>query len=318
MMPRTARVKGENAIYHIMMRSISDIKLFRSDVDKEKFFTLLQKYKDSFLFRIYAYCIMDTHVHLLINSNGADISKFMHNINQCYAQYYNNKYNRTGHVFGDRFKSNIATNDVSVMCISAYIHNNPKDIKGYRNCVENYKYSSLNVYIGRANNNENLVDTDFILNYFYTDPILSKKRYYEFVKSRIDSKFNALNDATYILDNIIATNINNCTNSMYVKPVDRSISHEKIIKYVCNYIHINKSAIFTKYNHIAFDYKAVCAFLMRCFSSYNNQQISDALNATSQSSVSQLCNRGYDLIKDKSIYKNIVYDFIKYQANAFS
>lgn len=319
MMPRTARIKGENAIYHIMMRSISDVKLFRSDADKEKFFTLLLKYKNSFLFKIYAYCIMDTHVHLLINSNGADISKFMHNINQCYAQYYNNKYSRTGHVFGDRFKSNIATNDVSVMCMSAYIHNNPKDIRGYRNCVENYKYSSLNVYIGKANNSLKLVDTNFILNHFHADPILSKDRYYEFVKSRIDSKFNFLNDETYILDDIKAMNINNCNDIATLnESINRSISYEKIIKYVCSYIHVKESLIFIKYNHAAFNCKAICAFLMRCFSSYSNKEISAALNATSLSSVSRLCDRGYNLIKDTCIYKNIIYDFIKYQTNPSS
>lgn len=165
-LPRTSRVKRETAIYHIMARSISEVQLFKSIDDKNKFLSYIKKYKNIFSFRVYAFCIMDNHIHLLIDSNGADISKFMHSINQCYAQYYNRKYNRNGHVFGDRFKSKIADSDSSIICMSAYIHNNPKDIKGFKNCVENYKYSSLGIYLGRHKDNFNLIDKDFILQYF--------------------------------------------------------------------------------------------------------------------------------------------------------
>lgn len=314
-MPRTARIKFENAIYHIMMRGISDIRLFRSNADKEKFLDLLKKYKDSFLFKLYAYCVMDTHVHLLINSNGADVSKFMHNINQCYAQYYNNKYNRKGHVFGDRFKSNIALNDISIMCMSAYIHNNPKDIRGYRNCVENYKYSSFSTYIGR-NYSDELLDTSFILNYFHRDPILSRKRYYEFVKSRIDSKFSNFNDEIDILERfkLQSINDNSMLNTNTNININRTINPEKIIEYVANYIHIDKSKISIKRNRVSTEFRALCAFFMRCFSSYDNKQISSEL-FTSLSSVSHLCNKGYILIKNNINYSKIISDFIEYQAS---
>lgn len=308
-MPRTARIKSENAIYHVIMRGISDINLFRNSSDKNKYLQFLKKYKDMFLFQIYAYCIMDTHIHLLINSNGSDISKFMHNINQCYAQYYNKKYNRIGHVFGDRFKSKIATTDVSIMCMSAYIHNNPKDIKGYRNSVENYKYSSFNTYIGKDKNLYNLVDTSFILNYFNPDPILSRKGYYEFVKSRLDSNFDEFN-----YDVITLTN-HNSTSIFNNNKVKRNFDPKHILKYVTNYNGFEQFNIKTKFNHTSSNLKAVCAFLMRCFCNCDNKKIQNVLGNLSLSYISTLCNKGYILIKTKSNYQNIFLDFLEQKSS---
>lgn len=305
-MPRTARIKSNHAIYHIIMRGLSDINLFRNNSDKTKYLEFLRKYKDMFLFKIYAYCIMDTHIHLLIDSNGADVSKFMHNINQCYAQYYNKKYNRIGHVFGDRFKSKIATTDVSILCMSAYIHNNPKDIRGYRNSVENYNYSSFNIYIGKNKNLYNLLDTTFILDYFNTDPLLSRKRYYHFVKSRIDSNFDESNYDT------IQLNYPLTISSINSNKIKRNFDPKYIIKYVTNcnnnpkYLNIK-----TKFNHTSSNLKAICAFLMRCFCNYDNKKIQNVFGDISLSYISTLCNKGYMLIKTESNYKNIFLDFIE-------
>ena len=81
-MPRVARVKHENGIYHIMVRSISDIPLFRDSADKDKYLQLIKKYQGIYLFKVYAYCLMTTHGHMAIDCCGADISKIMKSINQ--------------------------------------------------------------------------------------------------------------------------------------------------------------------------------------------------------------------------------------------
>jgi REP element-mobilizing transposase RayT len=88
-MPRCARIKSSDSIYHIMVRSISDVDLFCTNQDKDKYLSLIKKYQVLFAFKVYAYCIMNTHAHLIIDSAGADISRIMHAINQSYAQYYN-------------------------------------------------------------------------------------------------------------------------------------------------------------------------------------------------------------------------------------
>lgn len=306
-MPRTARLKSSSGIYHVMMRSISDIKLFRNIIDKEFFLKLLKKYKESFLFNIYSYCIMDTHVHLVINSNGADVSKFMHNINQCYAQYYNKKYNRTGHVFGDRFKSTVANSDASILSMTAYVHNNPKDIKGYRNCVENYNYSSFSIYIGRFIDKYNLIDKDFILRYFNLDPILAAKNYYTFVKSRQNCDFTELEimNPSLLISNEVALE------KIYDKPIIRNIHPKKIIEFISKYANFDKSIINIKYRSASSEFRSLCAFFMRIFCNFTSEKIQKALgNNISLSSIPSLCNKGYSLIKDNISYNNIINDFI--------
>ena len=110
-MARKARLKSGDAIYHIMCKSISEVNLFRDSEDKEKYLSLTKKYKKLYNVKIYGYCLMDNHAHLLIDANGADISKVMHGINFSYAMYFNKKYEREGHLFKDRFKSKIVDND---------------------------------------------------------------------------------------------------------------------------------------------------------------------------------------------------------------
>ena len=307
-LPRTARIKVHNGIYHIIMRSIKEFNLFRNKNDKDKFLEILKKYKDIFLFKIFAYCLMDTHVHLLIYSNEADISKFMHSINQSYAQYYNKKYDRHGHVFSDRFKSKIAKEDADVAVMSAYIHNNPKDIKGYKNSVENYEYSSFSTYIGTNKNQLNLVDCFFILNYFNKNPILSRNRYLNFVKNRI-SKTGEFIDIKLDIDP--DKSINNSIEYISGKtPLLRTLCPEKVMEFIYENTNIDKVTINIKYNREISGYRCLCVLIMRCFCDFTFAQISQIINNYTQSSLSQMCNKAYNLICNNAKYKNILEKFL--------
>lgn len=62
-MPRMARIKNDFGIYHIMVRSISEINLFNSDKDKDKYLSIISKYQKIFKFKIYAFCLMTNHGH---------------------------------------------------------------------------------------------------------------------------------------------------------------------------------------------------------------------------------------------------------------
>ncbi|MBP1744207.1 MAG: transposase, partial [Firmicutes bacterium] len=69
-MPRTARDKRPDAIYHIMSRSISELDLFRDEEDKARYMSIVRRYKKKYNIRIYAYCLMGNHSHLMIDANG--------------------------------------------------------------------------------------------------------------------------------------------------------------------------------------------------------------------------------------------------------
>jgi putative transposase len=123
-MPRFARIKSPEYIYHVMCRSISEFNLLRDEDDKNYYLTLLKKYNKKFHCKIYAYCLMDTHQHMHIDPQGFDISKYMLCVNTSYVLYYNKKYNRHGHVFQGRYESRVVSNDGYSLAVSAYIHNN--------------------------------------------------------------------------------------------------------------------------------------------------------------------------------------------------
>jgi REP element-mobilizing transposase RayT len=68
-MPRIARQKTDDAIFHVMSRSISELELFKDDSDKLKYLSIIKKYQKLYKFRVYGYCLMDSHVHLIIDAN---------------------------------------------------------------------------------------------------------------------------------------------------------------------------------------------------------------------------------------------------------
>ena len=159
---RTNRLKSPLFKYHIRVRGLDEILLFRDNDDKSKYLSILKKYKKIHHFKLYGYCFMNTHGHFFIDPKGYDISKIMHKVNLSYAKYYNKKYNRGGPVFRGRFESNPVCSNSYCLALSAYIHNNPKDIPEFRGKEEYFYFSSYGIYAGLRENIDGLVDTAFI------------------------------------------------------------------------------------------------------------------------------------------------------------
>lgn len=147
-MPRVARLKGLNSTYHIIMRGNEKKNIFLDSKDKSRFIEILTRMKEKYNYRLEAYCLMDNHVHLLINDNENDISQIMKSINISYAYYFNNTYDREGHLFQDRFVSEVVADDRYLLAASAYIHNNPVRA-GIVKKPEDFQWSSMREYMGR-------------------------------------------------------------------------------------------------------------------------------------------------------------------------
>jgi REP element-mobilizing transposase RayT len=165
-MPRKARIKEEFSTYHVIIRGNERKNIFISDDDRVRFLDTLKRMKDKYNYKLEAYCMMDNHVHLLINDNGNDISKILKSINISYVYYFNSIYKRVGHLFQDRFKSERVDNENYLLNVSAYIHNNPVKA-GIVDSPEKYKWSSYNNYIGtKKDDKDDLVEIDRILSQF--------------------------------------------------------------------------------------------------------------------------------------------------------
>lgn len=304
-MPRTARKKQEGAVYHVMARSISEVQLFKNDEDKKKYLLIVSDCKEVFNFIIYAYCLMDNHVHLIIYSNGADISKIMHYINFKYASYYNRIHKRHGHLFQDRFKSKIVTDDRYLVALSAYIHNNPVDIQGYENNPENYYYSSLAIYLGLRKDELNIIDKDYILSILDKNKNRAKERYVGLImKSKVISAENIAKEnvefseekSEYRSERIILI---------------RNFKIEDILKYVADKFNIEKSQIHMKYQRDIVPVRGILTLLLRNLCNVSCKDICNIFGNITSSRVSKLSSIGMKLMNNDDIYKNVVNDFLE-------
>jgi len=138
-MPRTARLIIEDGCYHTITRGIRKIRSFIDDSDYQRYLKLLAKYKKKFQFKLYGWCLMPNHPHLIISSNS--LSKTMHAINFSYAQYFNYRYSKVGYLWQNRFKSYVVNKDKYLLNLVAYIEYNPVRAKIVGN-PEDYKWSS--------------------------------------------------------------------------------------------------------------------------------------------------------------------------------
>ncbi|MFD3158321.1 transposase [Haloimpatiens sp. FM7330] len=304
-MSRTARIKLEDGIYHIIFNGVSEIHLYENNRDKNKYMELIKKYETKFHFKVYAYCLMTTHGHLLIDSNGADVSQFMHDVNQSYAQYYNNAHKRNGHkrkghVFRDRFKSKLVDADSYLLTLSAYIHKNPKDIKKYRNCIEEYKYSSLGVYLGLRKDPFNILDEDYIMQFFNTNVKKARKAYSELVFRCTDK---LLKKSAEFQDEKTEYR-----SERHI--IKRSFSPEEILAFLSKYTGMPEWQIVLKNKRCNTKNKALYVFMLKCLCCLEDKDICEILGNITQSRVSTLCSMGIDIVLKDDKYKNIINDFL--------
>lgn len=122
-MPRQARLILDNVCYHIMARGNRKQIVFRDERDFSVYLRFVLRYKDRYKFKLYGWCLMKNHVHMVIESG--QLGKIMHGINMSYSQYFNYKYNVVGHLWQDRYKSYIVQKDLYLINCISYIESNP-------------------------------------------------------------------------------------------------------------------------------------------------------------------------------------------------
>lgn len=149
-MPRKPRSMSSSGIYHIILRSVNQHIIFEEDSDYQKFLFILSDCVKKYDSQIYAYCLMDNHVHLLIHSSPDSLASFFQSLGTRFVRWYNNKYSRSGHLFQDRFFSVPVENDKAFLSVLLYIHNNPVKANICRYPSE-YRWSSFNAYYGTKN-----------------------------------------------------------------------------------------------------------------------------------------------------------------------
>lgn len=164
-MGRVAREESHTGYYHVMMRGNNKNMIFSNASEKLYFLEQLNLQVKERNIEVVAYCIMDNHVHLLIGSDLEDMSEAIKRINIRFARRYNNKYEKIGHVFQDRFKSEVIHNDGHLVQVMRYIHNNPVKANMV-NKAEEYTWSSYNSYINKKDRLIHSKTKDMIMEIF--------------------------------------------------------------------------------------------------------------------------------------------------------
>ena len=148
-MARRPRVFAPGLLYHVIVRGNQGRKTFRNDDDYRAYLDRLEKYRAQCQVRIYAYCLMPNHVHLLVETGTTPLAKFMQGVQQSYTQHFNRRYRKVGHLFQGRYKAIICDRDKYLLALIRYIHLNAVRAK-LATRPERYAYSGHNSYLTKG------------------------------------------------------------------------------------------------------------------------------------------------------------------------
>jgi putative transposase len=163
-MPRGARKKSYSGMYHVVLRGINKQRIFEDNQDYRKFLETIKTNKDKSGYIVYAYCLMNNHIHLLIKEGNESLGNTFRRIGASFVYWYNWKYSRYGHLFQDRYKSEPVETDSYFLTVLRYIHQNPTKA-GMVKEIEQYPWNSYREYTTKAE----ICDTKFALKLFSED-----------------------------------------------------------------------------------------------------------------------------------------------------
>lgn len=186
-MPRQARIDGTGAIHHIIVRGIEKRKIFDDDNDRDFFLRRLALILEKTKTACYAWALIPNHFHLLLRTGSSSVATVMRRLLTGYAQYYNKRHNRHGHLFQNRYKSILCEEEVYLLELVRYIHLNPlrANIVKTMDELDRYPYGGHYIFM---NGKLSFMDADYILMQFDKGIRKARKMYREFVEKGASSK----------------------------------------------------------------------------------------------------------------------------------
>ncbi len=207
--------------------------VFFDEFHKHKYLSILARYKEKLSFKLYAFCIMDNHAHLLIEVEETSLSQIMQRIQQVFTQWHNSVFARSGHVFEQRYKAFLCDKESYLLQLVKYIHFNP--VKSDLDGGIDYEWSSHQYYINGKK--DSLVDTDFVLNMFSNRKDKAIGQYMHFLNQEPEK-------ITYKDTQVVQQQIQDSKDQQAEAPLEISI--DKLIEVVCTNEKINVSQITDK------------------------------------------------------------------------
>jgi len=171
----TRKLNHPNLISHITQRAAGKEPLFLEKTDYLFMLGLLKDVADNASLRIYAFCLMPNHIHLLLSPKKGNLYDAMRDLFSRYAMQFNRKYERKGHLFGGPYRQAVCLDDSYLLAASLYIHLNPVKA-GLVFDPLRYRWSSSGLYC-EDDAPKSFIDPDFILHLLSEDQIEGKDKY---------------------------------------------------------------------------------------------------------------------------------------------
>jgi REP element-mobilizing transposase RayT len=197
-MARPLRIEYPGAVYHITNRGNDRKVVFKDEQDRETFLKILTFVNKRYHWLCHAYCLMDNHYHLMIETPDGNLSLGMRQLNGVYTQARNKRHNKTGHLFQGRYKAIVIQKDSHLLEVCRYVVLNPVRARMVEK-PEDWKWSSYRATSGEEPPQPCLT-TDWILGQFSRTRAKALKEYRQFVKWGIgkDSVWNEVKGQTLL------------------------------------------------------------------------------------------------------------------------
>jgi REP element-mobilizing transposase RayT len=178
------RIHFDGALFHAMSRGNGGQNIFMDDEDRQEFLRILKQTMARYPFKIYAYCLMPNHFHLLIRVGRFNLPIIMQTILTRYAMHFNIVRRRKGHLFQSRYKAIPCSDDPYLLALIRYIHLNPARA-GLATGPNDWPWSGHKEYLMYTSGG--LVETTFPLSMFSTIPALARTLYDTFIMEGLGS-----------------------------------------------------------------------------------------------------------------------------------
>lgn len=180
-MPRSARLDYPGTLHHVIFRGIGGCVIVEDNADREEFMKRMSRLAEGTDTLIYAWALMTNHAHILLRSGNAGLPAYMRKLLSGYAQYFNRRHHRSGHLFQNRYKSIICEEEPYFQRLVAYIHLNPlrAGLVASLNELEHYPWCGHGVIVQSLENRWQ--DRGSVLQSFGLNEADAREAYKEFI-----------------------------------------------------------------------------------------------------------------------------------------
>jgi len=309
-MARQLRIEYPGAIYHVTVRGNARQDIFADTHDRERFLRRLSESVETYGVRLYLFCLMPNHVHLVLETPSANLSRFMQSLETGYTVYYNLRHGTVGHLFQGRYKAKPVEGDAYLLRLSRYVHLNPVkterpdrlSLQQRAARLRRYPWSSYRSYIGAEE------ELDFVT----YGPVLAmegegtrrKHRYRNYVEAGLakdDDEFLAVLNASSeaIGGEAFRVQVKAVCAGLQGKaarPEDvsfrqevPSVDSEQVLETTCRHLGVCQADLLVKRRNSML--RPIAAMMLAKYAHVTNRQVADLLGMNSGVSASQQVQR---------------------------